>query len=79
MKVSSKIIFLKDTLLGSELRKVRCSEPLWPLTITASSSSIAIAVRVEFSDDPVDELPEHQGEWSGDLAEALVDRSRQTQ
>ena len=46
---------------------------------TTSSSSTATAVGVEFSDDPVDERPEHQGEWSGDLAGALVDRSRQTQ
>lgn len=35
-----------------------------PPTSTSSSSSAPIAVRVEFSDYPVHELPEHCGEWN---------------
>lgn len=42
---------------------------------STSSSSTTVAVGVEFSYDPVDELPEHRGEWSGYLAEALNETS----
>lgn len=47
------------------------SVTLPPPPLSTSSFLAATAVRVKLSDDPVDALPKHRGEWPGYLTEVL--------